>query len=327
MRGPLVQLRRNWRTLTGGFTAVVFAFVLLAAPVLAAGTLQLTPPEGPAGDEFQISGDGFEPSEKVKLKWDGRGFGSPVRADTNGAFTTTRSAPIDAPPGKHTVSATGIHSGLSAEAIFTVLDPAATTTTTTSPVTTTSPATTIATDGETTTPTTNGKTTTPTTAGETTTTSPAPTIDEGSWVVHEYGIRPAEATPGTQIEIAGVLTGKLSKVQFSLDGERLGNRMALEDDGSFRTTRILPDLSPGTYWLSLETPNGKVLATRKLEVITAADDGVARAGLGSSGDFDVGGLLTTPMGLAGAVGMPLVAAMAVWWMWRRPSGDEETSRQ
>ena len=108
MRGPLVQLRRNRRSFIGGLTAAVLATVLLAARALAAGTLGLTPSQGAGGDEFQVSGDGFEAFEKVKLKWDGKGFESPIRTDADGAFTTTRNVPINAPPGKYIVSATGV---------------------------------------------------------------------------------------------------------------------------------------------------------------------------------------------------------------------------
>ena len=107
MRGPLVQLRRNWRSFIGGLTAAGLAVVLLAAPALAGGTLELNPSQGAASDEFQVSGDGFEAFEKVKLKWDGKGFGPPIRTDADGAFTTTRNVPVDAPPGKYTVTGTG----------------------------------------------------------------------------------------------------------------------------------------------------------------------------------------------------------------------------
>jgi hypothetical protein len=233
---------------------------LLAAPALAAGTLELNPSQGAAGDEFLISGDGFESSEQVKLKWDGSPIGPPVRADSDGAFTSTRSVPIDAPPGKHTVTAAGLQSGLGAEALFEVIDPAATTTTTTVSVATTTTSlatTTTAADEKTTT---SLKTTTA--ADEKTTTSlNTATDNDGSLVVGELRTAPAETTPGSQVEIEGVAT----------------------------------------------------------------DDTTTVTGLESLGDFNLGDVLTTPIGLASAVGMPLVGAIAVWWMWRKPTDDENGS--
>ena len=361
IRGLLVQLCSHWRRFIGGLTAAVLAAVLLAAPALAVGTLELNPSQGAAGDEFLISGHGFEASEQVKLKWNGSPIGPPVRADADGEFTTTRTVPIDALPGNHTVTAIGLQSGLRAEAFFRVIDPAATTTTTaptttattttaptttaptTTAPTTTAPTTTVpTTTGPTTTgPTTTAQTTTgPTTTstppktaittadGKTTTTSSDTATDkDGSLVVTEFRIEPAEATPGSQVEIEGELKGKLSKVQFWLDGQRLGTPLAVEEDGSFRTTRTLPDLSPDIYWLTLKAPNGQVLATRKLEIITAVDPTSTGAGFESSGDSDLSDALTTPVGLASFVGMPLVVAIAVWWMWRRPSDDEKESPQ
>ena len=227
-------------------TAAVLATVLLAAPALAAGTLGLTPSQGVPGDEFQVSGDGFEAFEKVKLKWDGKGFGSPIRTDADGAFTTTRNVPMHAPPGKYIVSATGDESGLKAEAIFTVIEPGATTTTTTtSPstttTTTTSPSTTTtAADGETTTTAADGETTTTVADGKTTTTDSNTTTDKAGWLV-------------------------------------------------------------------------------------AADDNSTGTGFEFFDNSGLGDVLITPIGLASAVGVPLFGVLAVWWMWRRPSDDEEES--
>ena len=86
----------HWRRFIGGLSAAVFAVVLLAAPALAAGTLELNPSQGAAGDEFLISGGGFEASEQIKLKWNGSPIGPPVRANADGEFTAIRSIPIDA---------------------------------------------------------------------------------------------------------------------------------------------------------------------------------------------------------------------------------------
>jgi len=238
----------------------VLAAVLLAAPALAAGTLELNPSQGAAGDEIQISGDGFEASEQVKLKWDGSPIGPPVRADADGAFKTTRSVPIDAPPGKHTVTAAGLQSRLRTEALFGVIDPSATTTTTTVSVATTTTSlatTTTAADEKTTT---SLKATTAVDEKTTTSLNTA-TDNDGSLVVGELRTAPAETTPGSQVEIEGV----------------------------------------------------------------AADNTTTVTGFESLGDFNLGDVLTTPIGLASAIGMPLVVAIAVWWMWRKPSDDQNGS--
>ena len=238
-------------------TAAVLATVLLAAPALAAGTLGLTPSQGVPGDEFQVSGDGFEAFEKVKLRWDGKGFGPPVRTNADGAFTTTRSVPVDAPPGKYIVNATDDESGLKAEAIFTVIEPAATTTTTTtSPSTTT----TAAVGKTTTTTTTDGKTSSIAADGETTST------------------------------VAG------------------GETTSTAADGNTTTTDS-NTTTDTAGWL------------------VAADDNSTGTGFEFFDNSGLGDVLITPIGLASAVGVPLFGVLAVWWMWRRPSDDEEESSE
>ncbi len=262
----------------------MLAAVLLAAPALAAGTLELNPSQGAAGDELLIFGQGFEASEQIKLKWDGSPVGPPVRADANGEFTAIRSIPIEALPGKHTVTATGLQSGVTAEALIEVIDPATTTTTTTSPATTTtSPATTTTSPATTTTSpattTTSPATTTTSPAadekattslntataadGNTTTSSDTATDNEGSPAVDEPGTAPTEATQGSPVEIGGV----------------------------------------------------------------AANDISTGPGVESVVDSSLGSALTTPIGLASAVGMPLLVAITVWWMYRKPTNDEQESME
>ena len=264
-------------------TAAVLATVLLAAPALAAGTLGLTPSQGAGGDEFQVSGDGFEAFEKVKLRWDEKGFEKPVRTDADGAFTTTRSVPVDAPPGKYIVSATGLQSGLKAEAIFTIIEPAATTTTTT-----TSPSTTT-TAGETTTTAAEGKTTTTTTAeGKTTTTTTAD------------GETSSTAADGETSSTAA-------------DGETTSTAAGGE------TTSIAAD--------GKTTTTDSNTTTDTAGWLVAADDNSTRTGFEFFDNSGLGDVLITPIGLASAVGVPLSGVLAVWWMWRRPSDDEEESSE
>ena len=289
MKGPLIQLRRNRRSFIGGLTAAVLATVLLAAPALAAGTLGLTPSQGVPGDEFQVSGDGFE---KVKLRWDGKGFGPPVRTDADGAFTTTRSVPVDAPPGKYIVNATGDESGLKAEAIFTVIEPAATTTTTT-----TSPSTT-------TTTTTSPSTTTTAAIGETTTT----------------------AADG---ETTTVADGETSSI--AADGETTttaadGKASSIVADGETSTTAADKETS-STAADGKTTTTASNTTTDKAGWLVAADDNSTGTGFEFFDNSGLGDVLITPIGLASAVGVPLFGVLAVWWMWRRPSDDEEESSE
>ncbi|MDK1009885.1 MAG: hypothetical protein QGM48_02155, partial [Actinomycetota bacterium] len=214
-------------------TSAVLAAVLLAAPVLAAGTIALDPSQGASGDTFKISGEGFGAREQVQVRWDGSPLGGSVRTDADGAFTVTHAVPADTQLGEHTIAARGLQSDVIAEATFTVIESAGTTTTTT--------------------------------PSDTTTT--ADTENGVSVVVTEFSVEPAEATPGSQIEVNGMLTGKLAKVHLWLDDQRLGTPLKVEKDGSFQATRTIPDLTPGTYWLRLKTPNGHVLLTSGFRVL------------------------------------------------------------
>ncbi|MDK1291750.1 MAG: hypothetical protein QGM46_05310, partial [Actinomycetota bacterium] len=238
-------------------TSAVLAAVLLAAPVLAAGTIALDPSQGASGDTFEISGEGFGTRERVQIRWDGSPLGGSVRTDADGAFTVTHAVPADTQLGEHTIAARGLQSDVIAEATFTVIESAGTTTTSSDTTTTSSDTTTTSSD-------------TTTTSSDTTTT--ADTENGVSVVVTEFSVEPAEATPGSQIEVKGILTGKLAKVHLWLDDQRLGTPLKVEKDGSFQATRTIPDLTPGTYWLRLKTPNGHVLLTSGFRVLAAAED-------------------------------------------------------
>lgn len=307
VRKSLIQPHRGWWRLIGVSTAVVFTAVLVAAPALAAGTIELDPSQGAVGDTFEISGQGYATSEQVQIRWDDRPLGGQVRTDADGTFTLTRTVPADSQPGEHTITAKGLQSGLTAEAIFTVTDSSVTTTTSSDTTTTAAAATTTTTAGA--------------TEGEDTTTTAA-TEEEVSVVVTEFSVQPAETTPGSQIEIEGLLTGKLAKVHLWLDDGRLGTPLKVEEDGSFQATRTIPDLTPGTYSLRLKTPNGQVLVTRIFRVLATTEDATTTTTLSEPGSAS--GL--TPIGAASILGMLLVAAVVVWWMWRRPSDDEKAPR-
>jgi cobalamin biosynthesis Mg chelatase CobN len=214
------------------------------------------------------------------------------------------------------IAVKGLQSGLTAEAIFAVIDSAATTTTIPSDATTTSSTTTTTARGEDT-------PTATTVAGENTTTTAAAASEQGtSVVVTEFSLEPSEATPGSQIEVEGKLTGKLAKVHLWLGDQRLGPPLTVEENGSFLTTRTIPDLTPGTYWLRLKTPNGRVLATSTFHVLTEAK-GATTTVPEQDGDSDAGDISTI---LWGAIlGILLLIAIAVWWMWRRSSDHEKAA--
>lgn len=296
MKGPLSQPRRGWWRAIVVSTAAVFAAVLLAAPVLAAGTIVLVPSQGATGDTFEISGEGFDTRERVQIRWDGSPCGGPARTDADGAFTVTRTVPADTQLGEHTITAKGLQSGVIAEATFTVIDSVETITTTSSDTTTTT----------------------------TDTTTTAATKEGASVVVTEFSVEPAEATPGSQIEVEGMLTGKLAKVHLWLDGQRLGTPLTVEKDGSFRATRTIPDLAPGTYWLRLKTPNGKVLVTGTFRVLPAAE-GTTTTVPEQGDDADVRASVATPIAVGTLVGILLLIAWAAWWLWKGFSDDEDAS--
>lgn len=329
MREPLTQPSHSWWHLIGVSTALVFSAVLLAAPALAAGTIELDPSQGAAGDTFEISGEGFAAGEQVQIRWDGNPLDRPDRTDADGTFTFTRTVPTDAQPGAHPIMAKGLQSGLTAEAIYNVIDSSATTTTTIAPgttTTTTAPGTTTTTiASDTTTTSADGEGTATTVAEEedtTTTTAGAATEEGSSVVVTEFSVKPSEAGAGSQIEVAGMLTGKLAKVHLWLGDQRLGQPITVEENGSFLTTRTIPDLTPGTYWLRLKTPNGRVLATSTFHVLTEAE-GVTTTVPEQDGDSDASDISTILWGAILVI--LLLIAIAVWWMWRRSSDHEKVA--
>ncbi len=172
------------RTVAGVLLSALFLLVL-ALPVAAATTLELSPAGGFAGTSVRISGAGFQPSLEVALCWDGPGcrdLGS-VTAGADGTFIVQSSIPPGANPGPHEVwacqedEATGTDCALTAVVTATV-DAVTTTTMTTPPTTTTTlPPTTTqppATPPTTTTsPTTTTTPSTTTSSSTTATTSPA----------------------------------------------------------------------------------------------------------------------------------------------------------
>ena len=103
-----------------------------------------------------------------------------------------------------------------------------------------------------------------------------------------------------------MLTGKLAKVHLWMDGKRLGTPLTVEEDGSFRATRTIPGLTPGTYWLRLKTPSGEVLATSAFRVLEAAEGATATV-VDQGGDLDVGELFSTPAAVGPLVGVLLFA--------------------
>lgn len=337
MREPLIQPRHSWWRSFSVSTALAFAAVLLAAPALAAGTIVLDPSQGLAGDTFQISGQGFANREQVQITWDGIRLGGRTRTNADGTFTLSPTVPTDAQPGAHAIMATGRKSGLTAEAIYNVIDSSATTTTTIAPGTTTTttapgtttttiaPGTTTTVASDTTTTSADGEGTATTVAEEedtTTTTAGAATEEGSSVVVTEFSVKPSEAGAGSQIEVAGMLTGKLAKVHLWLGDQRFGTPITVEENGSFRATRTIPDLTPGTYWLRLKTPNGRVLATSTFHVLTEAE-GVTTTVPEQDGDSDASDISTI---LWGAILVILsLTAIAVWWMWRRSSDHENSA--
>ena len=67
--------------------------------------------------------------------------------------------------------------------------------------------------------------------------------------------------------------------------------------------------------------------TDKAGWLVVADDNSTGTGFEFFDNSGLGDVLITPIGLASAVGVPLFGVLAVWWMWRRPSDDEEESSE
>ncbi|MCZ6662239.1 MAG: hypothetical protein O6951_04860, partial [Actinobacteria bacterium] len=157
---------------------------------------------------------------------------------------------------------------------------------------------------------------------DTTTTAATTATEEGSSVVvTEFSLKPSEAGAGSQIEVAGMLTGKLAKVHLWLGDQRFGTPITVEENGSFRATRTIPDVAPGTYWLRLKTPNGQVLATHIFHVLAEGEDSSTTTPSEQSGDSDASDISTILWGAILVI--LLLIAIAVWWMWRRSSDHEK----
>ena len=335
MREPLIHPGHSWWRLIEVSTALVLAAVLLPAPALAIGTIDLDPKQGLPGDTLQISGQGFANGERVQIRWDGDPPDGAV-TDADGSFTFTRTVPANAQLGAHTITVKGPQSGLTAEAIYNVIDSSATTTTAVAPGTTTTTVapgittttvaggttTTIASDTTTTSAGGGGTATTVAEEEDTTTTATSDPGKGTSVVVTEFLVEPSEAAPGSEIEVAGKLTGKLAKVHLWLDDERFGTPITVEENGSFEATGTIPDLAPGSYWLRLKTPNGQVLATHTFQVLAEAGDAATTVSE-EDGDSDTDNI-STALWIA-ILGFLLLAAIAMWRMWRRASEHEKAA--
>jgi hypothetical protein len=81
--------------------------------------LRLSPTVSPPGSRVTIAGKAFGSSEVVDITWDGNVL-SKATTDPSGSFSKRTKTPKAAPPGDHTITATGETSGLSASAMFTV---------------------------------------------------------------------------------------------------------------------------------------------------------------------------------------------------------------
>ncbi len=82
-------------------------------------SVSLSPTSGTAGSNVTVTGSGFGASETVNIAVDGGGVTS-VASDGNGNFSTVITLSSSLSSGAHTISATGVSSGHSASATFTV---------------------------------------------------------------------------------------------------------------------------------------------------------------------------------------------------------------
>src|SRR2546423_7963981 len=104
----------------GGVVLVALLSLVLVSNASAAGaSIVLKPASGPPTTTFSVTGTGFGPSETVSVTFDATALGSPV-TDGNGNFSFSTEVPASAQPGKHTVTATGATSALSASRRFNV---------------------------------------------------------------------------------------------------------------------------------------------------------------------------------------------------------------
>src|SRR5579859_907919 len=81
--------------------------------------VSLSPSSGAAGSNVTVTGSGFGASETVNIAVDG-GVVISVTSDGNGNFSTVITLSSSLSAGAHTISATGVSSGHSASATFTV---------------------------------------------------------------------------------------------------------------------------------------------------------------------------------------------------------------
>jgi hypothetical protein len=324
------SLRNGGRTPGTVAILAILAVVLFAAPALAAATIALDPGLGPPGIAFRVSGEGFDPAEKVQIRWDGSPLSGPVLTDSGGAFSVTYTVPLDAQPGTHRVTARGLKSSLTAERIFNVRLASTTTTTvlattTTVPATTTAPAPTTTTAGP---PPTTAAGTPTSTAGSgavttTTETGDATTLirEEQATAVIEFSVSPDAVAQGGEIEVKATLTGEVASVELWLDDRALGPPITVGAGGALRVTETVPDLAPGTHTLRLRTIEGRLLATGTIELLSSqtADTGVSDV----SDVFDIASLMANPVGFFALIAMALVAGFSVWLMWKPPRDEKE----
>ncbi|MDQ4070981.1 MAG: hypothetical protein M3203_16150, partial [Actinomycetota bacterium] len=94
---------RKPRTGAIAATAVLVLLVLAARPVLAAAELGLSPPGGPPGSPFTVTGTGFA-LEVVEIHW-GSQDGPLLATAVGPEFTVEATVPDDAPAGSHAVVA------------------------------------------------------------------------------------------------------------------------------------------------------------------------------------------------------------------------------
>src|SRR6266516_4413960 len=107
------------RAVGGVVLVALLSLVLASNASAAAASIVLKPASGPPTTTFSVTGTGFGPSETVSVTFDTTALGSPV-TDGNGNFSFSTAVPASAQPGKHTVTATGATSGLSASRSFKV---------------------------------------------------------------------------------------------------------------------------------------------------------------------------------------------------------------
>jgi hypothetical protein len=99
--------------------AMVLVGMLTGRASAAVPALSLFPSVGPPTSSVAVNGIGFGSNETVALTFDSQQVGT-AQTNPSGAFSTRITVPKTAPPGMHTVRATGQTSHLSAQASFTV---------------------------------------------------------------------------------------------------------------------------------------------------------------------------------------------------------------